>query len=41
LAQHVVAVLASLRVCTQGPDFKAVHEYLRKAEEEARRLVAR
>ena len=40
LAKHVVTVLASLRVCTQGPDFKTVHELLRKAEEEARQLIA-
>lgn len=40
LAKHVVDVLASLRVCTKGPDFKTVHELLRKAEEEARHLMA-
>lgn len=40
LAKHVADVLSSLRVCTRGPDFKTVHELLRKAEEEARRLTA-
>lgn len=40
LAKHVVDVLASLRACTKGPDFKTVHELLRQAEEEARQLAA-
>jgi hypothetical protein len=40
LAKHVVSVLRSLRVCTKGPDFKSVHELLRRAEEEARHLMA-
>ena len=40
LAKHVADVLASLRACTKGPDFKHVHELLRKAEEEARQLMA-